>query len=424
MASCITENLNYSNTRPTQSAIQEVQWSKHPCLTSLDGTDSPLEFRIDKTNSFVDLNQTYLQVSFSILKADGKQLADKDVVSTANIMGYSMFSSVDLYIQDQKVTQDQGMYPWMMYVKILSGCTNRELACFVREALYRRDVAGAMEEQEVAGDIRNMGYVERAELVKNSSRVEMMVKFGLDFTIDRLIPDQTEIFVRFRRAPAQLCLMAKKGQFKLRINTASLLVQKVVLTHEGLRQSHSLLSSRGLTYPSVRCSMRSKVVSKNDQNCEWVPFSGILPKRIFIFQISQAAFNGDITKNIYNFQHFNLKQIHVAQNDEGVPLSSAVQIDWNSPGLLYLISTLALGDASKVHYDSWDFANGYALMCFDLTSDKSAFNDNYVSALSSGTLRIRLDYDQPLSEPISIICVGEFDAQLVIDKDRNVSWNS
>lgn len=421
---CGTKSLSYSSVPPTQSVLSGTQWMQYPCLTSVGSPGAPLEFRIDRTNSFVDISQLYLNVSVSVKKQNGEKLGEKDIVSTANLFGYSMFSSAEVFIQDQKVTQDQGLYPWMMYVKMLTGCTKKELEYFSRPALYRKDEAGLFDQLTVGGDASNPGFAERHEFIKKSGTLNMLVKLGFDFTIDRLIPDQTEVLVRLNRSDSSLCLMAKDGKYNVDILSASLLVPRVTLTSAGLKLASSSLNGRGLTYPSTRTAMRSKVISKNDQNCEWVPFHGTLPKRIYVFQISQSAFNGNIKKNIFNFQNFDLKQIQVLRNDESLPLASAMPVEWESPHLLYIMSMLALGDATKVKFNSWEFSEGYALMCFDLTNDNSAESSAYVSQTQSGSLRIKLDYNTPLAEPITVFCMGEFDAVLTIDKNRTIVWNA
>lgn len=96
---CSTANLDYSSLPPTQEVIADSQWVRYPCLTSIDNnSQNPLEFRLDRTNTFTDLQQLYLHVKFKVVKADGSDLTDKDAVSTVNNFAYSMFSSVEMFI--------------------------------------------------------------------------------------------------------------------------------------------------------------------------------------------------------------------------------------------------------------------------------------------------------------------------------------
>lgn len=208
-----------------------------------------------------------------------------------------MFSAVELYIQDQKITQDQGLYPWLAYVKLITGCTENEIAYFLRQALWRRDDSGLFDQVTFDKALKNSGFVERHAYIQKSNDLPLLMKVMFDFTIDRLITDKTEILVRFRHAEPSLCLLAKGNKYNISVKDAGLLVAKSNLTSDGSRVVNSALNSpTGLQYPSTRVVMRTKVVSKNDQNCEWVPYSGALPKRIFVFQVSQDAFNNDITK--------------------------------------------------------------------------------------------------------------------------------
>jgi hypothetical protein len=292
-------------------------------------------------------------------------------VSTVNNFAYSMFSGVDLYIQDQKVTLEQTMYPWMAYTKLLSSCTEKELKYMLKPALWIKDDAGLFDILGVSGVVKNEGYTQRAAYIQLSNTVDLVAKVLVDFAVDRLIPNQTEISLRFHRAPNSMCLLSNEENLKVNIKSATLIVPKVTLTETGQRISTQVLRAGGMKYPTTRLVMRSKAIGKNDQNCEWVPFTGKLPKRIFLFQVTQAAFNGDVTKNIFNYQGFDLKNLRVTRNDQSIPFASGVSIDWGNPNILYMMSALAIGDVEKLHYSTWEFANGYALMCLDLTDNHS-----------------------------------------------------
>lgn len=139
---------------------------------------------------------------------------------------------------------------------------------------------------------------------------------------------------------------------------------------------------------------------------------------MFIFQVSQSAFNGDIKHNPFYFQHFNLSRISVLRNDESYPMAMAIPVDTSEPYLLYTTTINALNDPTKVHFNAWEFAEGYMLMCFDLTNDTSASTADYINASNNGTLRITLDYSSPLTEPINVFCLAEFDDILTIGSNR------
>ena len=96
-----------------------------PCLTALTDDTAPLEFRIDKTNQYLNFSEVYLSFSFKIQKQDGTALDEDNVVAPINNFGYSFFSAVEMFIQDEKVTLDQGNYPWMSYVYLLLN-TNKD----------------------------------------------------------------------------------------------------------------------------------------------------------------------------------------------------------------------------------------------------------------------------------------------------------
>lgn len=66
-----------------------------------------------------------------------------------------------------------------------------------------------------------------------------------------------------------------------------------------------------------------------------------------------------------------------------------------------------------------EYADGFALIGFDLTEDLGA-SENHWSLPRQGSLRIDLQFEKPLSEAIVVILYAEFDSLLEIDSERNV----
>lgn len=47
---------------------------------------------------------------------------------------------------------------------------------------------------------------------------------------------------------------------------------------------------------------------------------------------------------------------------------------------------------------------------FDLTPDGHAGNQSYDASITKGTVRLKVDYEKPLSDAITVVCVCEFSA--------------
>jgi hypothetical protein len=422
--SCSIANLDYDSLPPVQGVVEETQYVEYPCLTnSLLDSNVPLEFRLDKTNAATDLSQMYLDFNVKVLKADGSNLTNDDVISTVNNFGYSLFSGMDLYLQDQKISNSQGYYPYAAYLKLLLFTTENEKKYYLRQALWRRDQPGFMDRIGVdKAGVGNSGFVERSAYIASSTDCRLLIKLIFDFTIDNLIPDQTEIFLRIHRSKASTCLLAKSGDYKIKISNARLYAPRYKLTAMGNQIITTRLTRDTLRFPSTRYQVCTKMVGKNDQNCDWTPIAGALPHRIYIFQILNSAYNGSIDKNIFNFQTFNLKKLQVHKNGRCLPMSQGVDVKADSPTLLYTMSLQAINRPDCISFTEWEYANGYMIACFDLSSDGSGGTSSYRSGPETGTIRVQLDYAKPLTEAITVFCVSEEFGLMQMDRQRNPHW--
>lgn len=417
-------NLMYNSLPPVQNCVKDSSFTEFPCLTATSVDENvPLEFRIDKTNRYTDPSEMYLRFTATVTKSDGTELEEGAQVSTVNSFGYALFSGVDVFVQDQKITSGSGYHQYNTYTMLLLHTTLQEKAYYLRQALWFTDTAGMFDKigKDEAG-AANEGYTDRAAFINKSAPVHILIKVLPDFKLKQLLPDQTEVFVRFHRASANSCLLAESGDFEIKISQARLLVSRVELTDTAHKQYAGLLSSRGLRLPATRFSTKARVVSKNDQNVDWTPISGQLPRRIYIFQMLNSAYNGEVSKNIFNYQFFGLKKIQLFKNGESVPLAQGIDTEMDNAQLLYTMSMDALNRPEAISFNSWKYRHGYFVAVFDLTRDRSAGMSNYDNPVDTGTIRVKINYRDPLEDAVMLFCMSEEHTSLQMDSQRFPSW--
>ena len=391
-----------------QSMIETNQLIEVPCFTSLPREDStPLDFRIDRSDLCIDPTNAYLYVRCKITKTAS---ADEEVVVyPTNNLGYSMFQSVDMYINDQKITHDQVLYPWLSYVICLTQYSEQYRKTILRTSLWRADTAGTMDTARED----NRGAVARQQRISTTGTLELYSKVLTDhIQLPRVLPVQTEVLYRFTPANASLFLFADKGSFKMTIFEARMYIGKAQIT-EAL--------PRELVYPVSRYQSRSKTVNAGEQNVSWVPFSGRRPRRIYLCQISQKAYNGDITKNPFRLQTFDLRRIQVHFNELSLPTNTALQFGADNAVRCYFNTAMAINNPLAWNIALDEYVDGFFLYAVDLTNDRNA-NGEYVNATKSGSVRISMDYRAALREAITILCFAEYDDVLTIDEFGNAKW--
>jgi hypothetical protein len=70
--------------------------------------------------------------------------------------------------------------------------------------------------------------------------------------------------------------------------------------------------------------------------------------------------------------------------------------------------------------DRFNFANGYALYAFDLTSDLS--EGDHFNLARQGTVRVDMKFANALPHTITVVAYAEFENIIEIDRNRNVTW--
>ena len=429
---------------PVQSSVYNSQYVEIPCYTSLPRDDqASLEFRLDKTDTAIDPSSMLLHMHVQIVDENGKPFVEptpeelkkflakfkeaqkKDKNATmedtrpaagVNLLAYSLFSSVDVFVSDQKINQGSSYYPWMCYVLNLLYQSSDSKNNALKTAGWYPDTAGLFDDMTIF----NEGYSARKSLAGYSNNMELLGRVMLDTSFPaRVLPVQTEFTLRFNRSNPNMCLMAKPGSYRIKINDAKIYALKMRLTDDALLRHQQILASEGVNYPMHRYETRTMSMMKGSQNLDWVSASGVMPQKIYIWQLNQDAFNGKVDKNPYNFDRFGLSKIQVLVNEHSMIVSQPTRFDDSeNTAALYMNTILNTTDAP---FKLDEFCWGYCVIAVDLTRDRSAGCD-YTSEPVTGNLRIMMDYKEPLKESIVVFCMAEYNDTLHLDANRNPSW--
>jgi len=169
------------------------------------------------------------------------------------------------------------------------------------------------------------GYTKRVALAAGSKSFEMLGKLPLNICLQpRYLPPKSDLKITIRRSLPQFCLEASQDTvrdvtgvpYKYVIEDLVLYVPKHKVNDKVISSQRQELSDNGrLTYPIYSNSVRTYVLSKGIQSHNMASFiSGNLPQKIYIGLVSNAAFNGKLTKSPFNFQHFKVNSISVNAN--------------------------------------------------------------------------------------------------------------
>jgi len=84
------------------------------------GDDSPIEFEINGNGEdYIDLANTMLYVRAKITRMNNANIADDTPVGPVNLFLHSMFSQVDISLNETQVTTSTNTYPYRAMIETL-----------------------------------------------------------------------------------------------------------------------------------------------------------------------------------------------------------------------------------------------------------------------------------------------------------------
>ena len=427
---CGKSELDLFSVPPTQTAIESSQWVEYRPITTLSDS-SPIEFVITGSGEeYVDLSESYLQVTAKILKpnggdlvqtkgSDGTVTGDDADVGPVNLWLHSLFSQVDVSLNERLVTPSMNTYPYRAYLETLLSYGPAAKESYLTAAMWYKDTAKHMEDHQL-----NKGFKSRQEWSMGSKQVVMIGRPHLDLCFqDRLMLNGIDIKMRLVRSKDAFSLM---GEGKVKIEDVALFVRKVKVD-----PSVQLDHIRGMERMSAKyplCRVETKVFSvpkhnmmANQENL----FLGQLPKRIVIGMVENTAFNGDKGKNPYNFQHFDVNYLALHVDGKQIPAKPLTpkfddKLCTRSYASLFT-GTGFMGHDRGNHISRDEYGNGFTLFAFDLTPDLD--EGGHFHLVKQGNLRLELHFATQLPETINVIVYAEFDNVIEVDKARNVLFD-
>ncbi|GFU46827.1 uncharacterized protein F54H12.2 [Trichonephila clavipes] len=116
---CVKSELELFNLPGTQTVIQDGQWKQfHPLSNVFD--NAPVEFHISgSAEDYIKLSQTQLYVKAKIVKVDNTPITKDDTIGPVNLFLHSLFSQVDVSLNDRVVFNSSNTYPYRSYIETL-----------------------------------------------------------------------------------------------------------------------------------------------------------------------------------------------------------------------------------------------------------------------------------------------------------------
>ena len=424
---CLKSELDLFSVPPTQTSVENGNWIEYHPLAAV-GDDSPIEFEINGNGEdYIDLANTMLYVRAKITRMNNNNIADDTPVGPVNLFLHSLFSQVDISLNGTQVTTSTNTYPYRAMIETLLSYGADAKKTQLTSALFYADQPERMNAVDFAAAARNSGLYTRSRFTAQSRAVDMMGRIHADiFFQDRYLVNEVQLKIKLIRSRNAFCLMSA-NEFKVKIDSAIMFVRKVKLSPSVFLAHAKALENSTAKYPIRRVVCKTVTVPNGFRDVSHEKlFSGQLPTRLVIGLIGNAAFNGALDRNPFNFEHYNLTEISVYSDGQQQYGIKPLTADFTNGLYVRAYNTLFSG-TGKVFKDEGNaidrhaFANGCALYAFDLTPDLG--EDGHFNLTKQGSVRLVLKFRDALAENVTVIAYAEFQNLIEIDRNRNVIYD-
>src|SRR5438034_4576252 len=143
---CLKSELDIFSVPPTQTSIESGSYVEYNPISSInDG--SPIEFVISGSGQdYIDLANTQLYVKLDVRQADNTPIVAANQVGPVNLLLHSLFSEVNVKLNDVLITSTNNTYAYRAYIKTLLSYGTQAETSQLSAAVYSKDAADKMED--------------------------------------------------------------------------------------------------------------------------------------------------------------------------------------------------------------------------------------------------------------------------------------
>ena len=398
-----------------ETATQKREWiTVRPINQLTDG--AAIEFNIPGTSlTYIDLKNLLLHVKLKVVKANGSDIATSDKTGLTNNPLHSIFSQVDVNLQQHPTSDVGANYAYKAYLDTLLECRSQhELDCLL---FIKDDPLTDMDDGDPSGE--NNGLFEREKFTSLSKEIELIGKLHVDLCQqDRLILNGVPLNVKLWQSPNTFRLMAKDTteNYKVVITEAALKVATVkVDPHVILGQADILKKSEAL-YPYTRSVIKTYAVPKGQFSFITDDlFQGEVPQQLTVGLVESASVHGSYVKNPFNFQHFNCSYAGFFVDGQSTP-SEPLQPNYTNGHFVEAYKRLFWNPQHRaIHISKTEFKGGYCLYVFRPSGDTEDRPEERAHT------RLELKFSAALPETCTVIVYAKFPALMRIDANRRVT---
>ena len=422
---CSKNELDLFSIPDTQSAITESAYTQISPVAQINSHDGPVDFMIPTATAyFLSPSDIKMYLRGTIVNQDNTAVGAGDDVFPENNFLHTLFSKVEIFLNDQTTAVSTCHYAYRSYLEnLLNYDTDTKQTVLQKEGFFAQPEIAAQQT--------------RFKALTNKT-IEVYGNLHTDFTLQpRLLMSGVNVKIRFTRTKPQFYVRAETDDARnenpyFKIQEVYLYIRRVQINPKIFFDVEQQLAKETAKYPLNRVETKILTLETGISNKQLDNiFLGNLPRRIVVGILNHTATDGDYACSPFVFSNHNLTSIHAYVNGMSVGkgydcLYSAVgtvnSLCMRAYDSIYTVSSgpAALGNGITLQ----DYANnGYALYAFDLSPDAAPDCDDYINPIQTGVFSLRLSFSVALGAPLNLLIYAESTGLVEIDKTRSITNN-
>ena len=404
---------------------------------SSTNSQGPFIFEIPADpEKFTDGESILLQGRMRIQKKVANVLSNLpagEKVSTVNNIFNSLWSSINIRLNETEITDPSSRwYAFKSYFEnhlSYSTPTKENILAFkgyIKDTPDKYDDVGS----NLTASTNN-GYLKRQKLFAESKWVYFCINIHADITtLRKFIPPNVKIMLELRRNSDDFCLLSHQpvDNFKIELDEMRIRVNRIESSTDVTKYYANEIRKGKVPRLSIdRSLLKTYTVSKGRLDLsEYNIISGRqLPDQIIIGVLEEGAHSGDITKNPFHFQDFDITEACLVVNGRREPPEIyRVNKDTGDKADLYnsFLENVGVGTDDRecgITYE--DYYGGSFLLVWDRTQDKC--NRFHRHKQESGSIDVHLKTKRPLDKTVTVVMYATYSADLLFAGDTVITPN-
>ena len=354
-------------------------------------------------------------------------------VSTINNIFNSLWASINVQLNDTEITDPSSRwYAFKSYFENHLSYSTPTKENILQFRGYMKDTPGKY--ADIGNDStpsKNQGYLKRRKMFEESKWVYFCINIHADITTLRnYIPPNVKIMLQFQRNDDEFCLLSHKpvDNYKIELDDLRVRVNKIESSTQVSNYYRKKIQMGNTPRISIdRSLLKTYTISSGKMDLsQYNIISGRqLPDQIIIGVLEENAHSGDIGKNPFHFQDFDITEACLVVNGRREPPDLyRVDLETGDKADLYnsFLENIGVGRDDRecgISYD--DFYGGSFLLVWDRTHDRCNRFHRHIQ--DSGSIDVYLKSKKPLTKTVTVVLYATYSADLLFKGDNVITPN-